>query len=227
MDVFIGKYTSRWISNIHSDYMNKKYGWVDWPAKKDYTKYEKFLERAEDVLQSIYNATVNQYLDRKKRLVKVKIHNYDTWGMDHTLALIILPMLKQLKETKHGSPSVDDKDVPKELRSTSAPPKENEYDIDGNHHARWDWVLDEMIFAFESIVDDEWENQFHTGVHDHVFTPIDKEGNVVSKDEATLYRWDKGPNDTSHFDKKGYVAYNKRIQKGLELFGKYYRGLWD
>jgi molybdopterin molybdotransferase len=43
----------------------------------------------------------------------------------------------------------DDIDVPEELRSTSAPPKENEYDTDANHFARWDWVMDEMIFAFE------------------------------------------------------------------------------
>jgi len=79
----------------------------------------------------------------------VVIHSYDTWNMDHTLALIILPMLKQLKATTHGAPSVDDKDVPKELKSISAPPKENEYDTDDNHFKRWDYVLDEMIYAFD------------------------------------------------------------------------------
>ena len=79
----------------------------------------------------------------------VVIHSYDTWNMDHTLALIILPMLKQLKATTHGAPSVDDKDVPKELKSISAPHKENEYDTDDNHFKRWDYVLDEMIYAFD------------------------------------------------------------------------------
>jgi len=79
----------------------------------------------------------------------IVIHSYDTWNMDHTLALIILPMLKQLKATTHGAPSVDDKDVPKELKSISAPPKENEYDTDDNHFKRWDYVLDEMIYAFD------------------------------------------------------------------------------
>jgi hypothetical protein len=83
---------------------------------------------------------------------QIHIDSWDTWNMDHTLADIILPMLIQLKETKHGAPFVDDEDVPEELRSTSAPPKENEWDTDANHFKRWDWVMDEMIYAFDSKV---------------------------------------------------------------------------
>ena len=33
-----------------------------------------------------------------ERDVDIHIHNYDTWNMDHTLALIIVPMLKQAIE---------------------------------------------------------------------------------------------------------------------------------
>jgi hypothetical protein len=51
----------------------------------------------------------------------IKIDKWDTWSMDHTLSPIILPMLKQLKEVKHGAPNVEDEDVPEHLRSTSAP----------------------------------------------------------------------------------------------------------
>lgn len=79
----------------------------------------------------------------------VKIDKWDTWSMDHTLAMIVLPMLKQINATKHGAPLVDDEDVPEELKSTSAPPKEYDWDIDDNHFKRWDWVMNEMIFAFE------------------------------------------------------------------------------
>ena len=88
---------------------------------------------------------------KRNRKIRVRIDCSDTWSMDSTLSYIIIPMLKQLKETKHGSPSVDDTDVPKELRSTSAPGKENEGDIDDNWHDRWNWVLDEMIWTFEEI----------------------------------------------------------------------------
>ena len=92
---------------------------------------------------------------KKKRTVKVKLDKYDTWSMDSTLAHIITPMLKQLKDTKHGAPYVDDKDVPKELRSTSAPPKKNDWDVDDNYFKRWDWVLGEMIWSFEQKLSED------------------------------------------------------------------------
>ena len=38
-----------------------------------------------------------------KQKQKICIHKYDTWSMDHTLAHIVLPMLVQLKRTKHGA----------------------------------------------------------------------------------------------------------------------------
>ena len=153
----------------------------------------------------------------------VKIDRYDTWSMDHTLAYIILPMLKQLKETKHGSPFVDDEDVPEELKSTSAPPKENEWDTDENHHKRWDWALDEMIFAFECKVDDSWQNKFSSGEFDKktVACQWDENG------KATMYEWLDGPNHTYQCDYDGMKVVQERISNGFRLFGKYYENLWD
>jgi hypothetical protein len=63
-------------------------------------------------------------------------------------------MLKQLQATKHGAPFVDDEDVPAKLRSTAAPKKKNKYDTDANHCKRWDWAMDEMIWAFEQKISD-------------------------------------------------------------------------
>jgi hypothetical protein len=75
--------------------------------------------------------------------------------MDDTLALIILPMLKQLKATKHGSPFVDDADIPEELQYLRAPKTEDEHwAVNPDHDKRWDWVMDEMIWAFEQMVED-------------------------------------------------------------------------
>jgi hypothetical protein len=154
---------------------------------------------------------------RQQRKIKVEIDPWDTWNMDHTLALIVLPMLRQLKEKQHGAGSVDDKDVPKELRSTSAEPKENEWDTDSNHFARWEWVMDEMIFAFNSKVDDSWENQFDSGEHDIQWKKLENGNSEMIK----------GPKDTFDIDMKGRLAYEKRIQTGFALFGKYYQNLWD
>ena len=89
---------------------------------------------------------------RKNRAFNIEIEPFDTWSMDHTLAPIILPMLIQLQETKHGSPFVDNEDVPEELRMPDGW-YESEYNKNGEtdekFHERWDYVLDEMIYAFD------------------------------------------------------------------------------
>jgi len=72
--------------------------------------------------------------DGSPRQEDVFLDKWDSFNADHTIALIVAPLLQQLKLTKHGSGMVDDEDVPEELRSTSAPPKENEWDTDANLH---------------------------------------------------------------------------------------------
>lgn len=95
----------------------------------------------------------------REQKIKIQIDPWDTWSMDHTLAHIIVPMLKQLKEKSHGAPYVDDEDVPEHLAKAAAPPPKDEWDVDENHFKRWDWVMDEMIFAFESKIK-EWDLSF-------------------------------------------------------------------
>lgn len=171
---------------------------------------------------------VCQWIDsKKKRKVNIHIDNYDTWSMDNTLALIILPMLIQLNKTKHGSPYTDDADVPEYLRSTAAPKKVNDYDTDAYHFDRWDWILREMIWTFKQLVSDDGENQFYSGKHDISWKPTDIGGNEVSEENAEFFELQKGPNDTFSIDMEGLQAYNERIANGLRLFGKYYRALWD
>lgn len=164
---------------------------------------------------------------KRKRTIKVHIDRWDTWSMDHTLSYIILPMLKQLKESKHGAPNTDDEDVPEHLRSTAAEPKENEYDTDSNHFLRWDWIMDEMIFAFECELDDSWEDAFRSGVIDTIWVPVDQEGNTVPKEEAKLFHMADGPNHTYQCDYEGMKVVQARIANGFRLFGKYYQNLWD
>ena len=163
---------------------------------------------------------------KRKRKIKIRIDRYDTWNMDGTLALIILPMLKQLKESKHGSPLVADEDVPEglNLRSTEAPPLGNEWDTDENLHRRWDWVMSEMIWTFEQKQPDcDWEQQYYSGEQDFHFEGLghDEQGN------ATMYEMKRGPKDTFQIDLEGLKQHQDRIDNGLRLFGKYYQGLWD
>lgn len=163
---------------------------------------------------------------KRKRKIKIHIDRYDTWNMESTLALIILPMLKQLKKDTHGAPAVEDSDVPEgvNLRSTEAKPKDDEYDVDENHFKRWEWVLDELIWTFEQFQPDcDWEQQYYTGEHDMLWVKSkEKDANGES-----FYRMEKGPKDTFKVDHDGMNKHNERINNGLRLFGKYYRNLWD
>jgi hypothetical protein len=154
---------------------------------------------------------------KRQRTIKIHIDNYDTWNMNSTLSLIVVPMLKQLKATKHGMPWTDDEDVPEHLRSTNAPPKENEWDIDALHEARWDWVLDEMIWAFEQD-NAEWEEKYYSGEIDFQFEKIEGEN---------FSRMVDGPNHTFKIDQEGIKKHYERIKNGRRLFGKYYDALWD
>ena len=62
--------------------------------------------------------SIGKYPKKGNQKVSIRIDPWDTWSMDTTLAHIVLPMLKQLKATKHGAPQVDVEDVPEELRPT-------------------------------------------------------------------------------------------------------------
>ena len=167
---------------------------------------------------------VCQWIESKKRRqIYVRIDKFDTWSMDHTLAHIIVPMLVQLQATKHGGPLVDDSDVPDELKSTSAPPKANEWDVDTNHFKRWDWVLDEMIFAFTAKRDGTWQDKYSSGTHDLQSVPC--EWDATGK--PTMYEMKRGPNDTYECDYEGMKVEQARISNGFRLFGKYYENLWD
>lgn len=140
-----------------------------------------------------------------KQKVSVRIDPWDTWNMDATLALIIHPMLKQLKKTTHGAPYVDDDDVPEHLRTSAAKPKKNDWDVDSNHFKRWDWVLSEMIWAFGEEVKDREPNFW-----------IEKP------------KWNKdGIVKNGKLDKEKMDKYFGRKKNAFRLFGKYYSNLWD
>ena len=227
MKIYINNYRNHWLSPYHIlkffCFWEKDdsifYNLEDKP-NAPYERWVNFLDPICKVIAKVLDV-IHPKVDY------VKIDYWDTWSMDHTLGLIALPMLKQLQTKKHGAPFVDDEDVPEELKSTSAPAKENEWDTDENHFKRWDWVLDEMIFAFTCKNDDSWQEAFRSGEHELIWKPVDKDGNEVPKKDAKLFRMEHGPNDTYKCDYEGMKVVEARIQNGFSLFGKYYQALWD
>lgn len=245
MKVYIAKYRDHWISPYTIlDYM---FFWTDWSKcsrwtteqsledsnrvmrgeKSQFVEHPDWVERWTDRLTPV-SVAIQKVLDFVHPEIRyVKIDRWDTWSMDHTLGYIALPMLRQLQATKHGSPMVDDEDVPEHLRSTAAPAKENDWDIDDNHHKRWDWVMGEMIFAFEHRLDDSWQDAYRSGEIDMLWIPVDKDGNEVPKGEHKFYQMKDGPKSTYKCDYDGIKKVEDRIQNGFRLFGKYYQALWD
>jgi len=207
MKVFIGKYIDYFGSYQLADLL-QKVGLSE--------------ERCNEIGEWLSKTWVQSFLEwvyekRGERKIKIKIDPWDTWDMESTLSLIILPMLQQLKAEKYGSPYVEDSDVPENLRSSNAPPKEHESGVDALHFARFDYVLDEMIWAFKEL-NTSWEDKFHSGVIDFKF----------EEDPETGYSMIvHGENHTADFDQEGYNKTIERMQNGLNLFAKYYLALWS
>ena len=221
MRVWISNYRNHWLSPY--TILEKVFFW----REIDYD--EPVIERWSDRLNPLC-VVAQKFLDFvHPKINYVKIDRYDTWSMDHTLAHIILPMLKQLKEKQHGAGYVDDDDVPEGigLRSTEALPKENEWDTDSNHFERWNWVMNEMIFAFECKIDDSWEDAFREGEIDMLWVPVDVHGNEVPRGEHKYFRMKDGPKNTYKCDYDGMKVVQNRIDNGFRLFGRYYQNLWD
>jgi hypothetical protein len=165
------------------------------------------------------------WYDKKRRQFPwnkdvIKIDYWDTWSMDSSLSPIILPMLKQLKEVKHGFGMIDDEDVPKHLQSIYALPKE-EWNWDGNAEARYDWVFDEMIWAFEQLCDEDNDSQFWIVKPEMDWDDMKKP--FEEDEKAREVKWKV----EGKLDMEAMEAHHDRIQRGLCLFGKYFRTLWD
>ena len=151
---------------------------------------------------------LNRWFSLRKRKVKIKYHNYDTWSLDHTLALIIVPGLKQLKNDKHGFPQVDDEDLPTVCLK------------DASGEERWECIIDEMIWAFEQHADED-----DTAQYCHNTDQLE----MIFEDDNTLsFNYQKDPNKPAYFrDVEGLKKHDERKANGRRLFAKYYESLWD
>lgn len=152
---------------------------------------------------------------KNEQAIYVQIDEWDTWSMDHTLAHIVAPMLIQLRGSTHSFNTVDIEDRPEHLIGTL--PATNSHEPDEFAEQAWDWVITEMIFAFESKHED-WEEQFYSGESDITWEPVEN---------SDCFELVNGPNHTFEIDMDGMKKYQERITNGFRLFGKYYEGLWD
>lgn len=155
---------------------------------------------------------IGPYKDNGKRKIDIKIHGYDVWSMDHTLSLIILPMLKRLKKDKHGAPVMESMKYTSQFGYGQSNMCFDFYKDDDELASdvgfkEWDVIMDKMIWSFKEIRDGAWEEKY--------WSKSPKFKGICAISNGAVY------------DVNGANEHQKRIQEGLDLFGKYFTNLWD
>ena len=141
--------------------------------------------------------------------IRYGVSDDDVFSLYHNIAKFILPRLKYFKKTEK-------KGIPMEFVSVDYHLLSEEEMIvaDEKSIKEWNAVLDEMIFAFEYIVDDEKHAPFP---------------------DVLLKKWNKDDFNRPRTDEeqqawKEYMALSEKLEerkkKGLELFHKHYDNLW-
>lgn len=136
-----------------------------------------------------------EWIDKRfnTRHIDIEIDDYDTWNAEHTLAMIIHPVLVKFRKNINSFPTnFDDTDIPKTVYDKFD--KEDEISL-----KKWEWVLDEMIWSFSQILEEDYESSYFS---------LDENEKII-------------------VDHEGLEAHRKRIQRGLMLFSKYYLNLWN
>lgn len=163
------------------------------------------------------------------RRIYVEIDNYDTWGLDNTLALIILPALLQLKNTKHGVPNefVERAGGDMDRNYCFDFIKEDENAVFDRGVAKWEETLDKMIWSFQQLaIEDDYDHKYHHGQMKIGWKPIQLPNPVTGVVEEMYEMVDENP-DEHWYDYVGHRLHEERIQEGIDLFAKHFRDLWD
>lgn len=191
----------------------------------DFGMSEETADKLGDWLDDTWLGSFFKWIySKRKRTIKVKIHDYDVWNMYDTLSFLIYPMLVKLKDDKVSYAIVDNEDVPEDMH-TVGQLGEKGASPDPMWEAKWEYVLNEMIFAFKAVSDItlnniDWVEKYYTG-------DWDMQSKETIIDGETLYEMVPGPNHTYKADMEGIKKEQARITNGFRLFGKYYQSLWS
>lgn len=167
----------------------------------------------------------------------------ETWGLDNKIAAYALPRLKYLRGNCNSTPTqMFELPTQEELaiKAHEIYLKRIENNEDGNAQKDWDdaefffqtthneakfdaahkkWLatMDEMIYAFEWIVNEDWEKE---GIITGKTEPIDPNNKLDEMcyrygEEKPIYDWDK------------MREVQTRVDNGLKLLGNNFQSLWD
>lgn len=138
MKVRLGKYPKWRYCRIFEKHMDKKYD-SRWPDT--YDKQDLRVRAKSELINRFYRFIE---LPNRRQKTYVRIDPWDVWSADCTMAHIISPLLQKMRDDLIGFPAVDNDDVPERLRSREDFTEE-----------KWKYVLDEIIFAMNTIKDED------------------------------------------------------------------------
>ncbi len=164
--------------------------------------------------------SIGKFPKNSRRKINIQIDPYDTWNLDHTMAMIIYPALVQLKAAKHGVPSefaeVGGEDWHDQMSFDFYTETVNEcFDLGVE---KWNETLDKMIWSFQQLCLDNYDDQYHHGEMKMSWVKIPGSKLCEMVDENPEEHW---------YDHVGHALHHERIQEGINLFAKYYHNLWD
>ncbi len=169
---------------------------------------------------------LGKFTKNRFRKLNIRVDNWDTYSLDHTLALIILPSLIQLKNQMYG--------IPNEFYSGSDSSSQYAFDfyIEGDNAAcdlgvaSWNATLDKMIWSFQQISLEDYEDKYYHGTPEIDWKPLEKDHPNYDPTQEFVEMIDKNP-DEHWYDYVGNQLHDERIQEGVDLFAKYFRSLWS
>lgn len=179
MKVYIGPYRDWFgpyqIADAIFFWVDRRGVFADEPAIYNRWDY-RAADKLGDWLSTTWVKDLCEWVDKfRTRKVKVRIDPYDTWSMDHTLALIIHPMLVQLKQKNHGYFSSDPEDAPHIGQEEGT-----DFTNDSKAVDRYNWIMDEMIWTFDQLKNDndydlfynqetkEWDFEAHNAYNERI-----------------------------------------------------------
>lgn len=220
--------------------MKVKFGpYKNWYGPYQFARLLKYFGVSEETCEKIGDkipAAPFLWLEkfRGERKEEVIIHAYDAWSADHTLAKIIAPLLRRVKEDKHGIPSefltkeYNDLVSSKEFWDEKGKgPLHDKADVLFKEaEDEWDKVLDHMIWAFKEYDNEDWDEQYWSGEHGEFQSVPTGETmwNPITKKDEELFEMKLTGNRTCDWEAR--QKHWDRMQEGINLFAEHYSSLW-
>ena len=151
---------------------------------------------------------MNNRLRKKKQLRRYNFTKKDIYNASTTMAEFIYELLVDFKKMKR-------------------------YGYDASSPEEWEQIIDELIWTFRQLKDDHKNSPLTLAIlkgHSEVSSGTEPFG-FERNDDGTLIFKPRFQEITNKYVtdevKKEEEKYCARIKKGLELFARYFEGLWD